>query len=177
MSQETEQETKPAPTPEASKEETKPKEENIQPPAFDETEWEKSYDKEKRRMEIEAYEIALYVQAGRGISPFQDIFSGLTNMKELSERTRLTPKLVIFNSILKLIAKRGGSEYQIFSDMVDEVEHRIISLEGKGREEAILAMQRKTDVSVQPIAMPTIQTQPEKPLEEQQKKKHFWSRS
>lgn len=136
-------------------------------------------DPEKERkdeMELNAYEVSLYVNASRGVSPYADQFSGITNVKDVRERTRSTAKQIILLSLLDMLAKEGGEEWSACADLSDSLDHRFISKDGLGRNEAIMALANKSQIEHQITMVPQMPGQPVPGPQQEQKKKHWYNR-
>jgi hypothetical protein len=120
--------------------------------------------------EREATELYYYVRASQGLMPKEDQFSGLMNISDVRERTRLKPRHVLIHSYLRLLAEIGGDEFEICKQLADQLDVYHISEGGEQRKEAILLQSRRQEMTIQPLAVPQVITTPEKP-----KKRHFWS--
>ena len=117
------------------------------------------------------------VRAARGQSIDEDIFSGLINVKDARERTRLSEHDVYGHSAMQLIADWYRVEMGFWKDIAEMEDSYMISLDGEQRKEAILMARARTQVSLAPtplaVQVPEVKTKPEEAKEE---KKGFWRR-
>lgn len=87
------------------------------------------------------------IRGAQGLAPEEDAFSGLINVKDLKERTRLpTIHDVFAHSYLYTLGEVGGEEWAICKTIATTEEALLISLEGEQRKEAILMQRAKTEV-------------------------------
>jgi hypothetical protein len=127
-----------------------------------------------------ADKIRSYVRAMQGL-PSEDeatIFK-LMNVKDIRERTRIEPQLILLHSYCRLLAKYGGDEYDIFDELANQLDHYNISREGKNWDAAILMTRQQTEPQ-QPSQVVTVGNVPQiqgmNEAEQQQQKRPFWSR-
>lgn len=113
-------------------------------------------------------------RASQGLPPNQDdVYSGLINIKDIREKTRLGLYDVYAHSYMRLLTKVGGEEWGIMGEVATMEDEYFISLEGESRKEAIL-MKMQTALSTMnigqnlPVSLPQVQTKP--PAEEGKKK-------
>ena len=99
-------------------------------------------EKFKEKMKAIGTGVKYAIRGAQGLPPEDDIFSGLIDVNDIRERTRL-PTLhdVYGQEYLRLLGHYGGDEWKICKDIADLDGHLFISLEGEQRKEAIL-MQR-----------------------------------
>jgi len=101
--------------------------------------------KENPANEIKEYaEIIRIVQrAAKGLSPEDDVFQGLINVKDIKERTRLDENALLSHSAMRLAGEQWP-ELKLFQEIAEMEDPYFISLEGEGRKEGILLQQAKT---------------------------------
>ena len=118
--------------------------------------------------EKEVKEISMLIRAAKGLPLEEDLFSGLLNVKDIRERTRISSPELYAHSYMRLLKNVGGDEWQIMEDVANMEDHYYISLDGEQRKEAILMTKAKTELQVaQPLAIQMPETKPlEKPKEE-----------
>lgn len=119
----------------------------------------------------ELQEIAYLIRAVQGLPLEEDLFSGLLNVKDIRERTRLSELDVYGHSVMRLIASWYPEEMGFWKDIADMEDHYFISLEGEQRKEAILMQRAKAEIRMAEtgvMQLPKVET---KPPEEQQQPK------
>lgn len=112
-----------------------------------------------------AESIRRLVRAARGQSIDEDVFSGLLNVKDVRERTRLSKLEVYAHSAMRLIAGWYPVEMGFWKDIAEMEDVYFISEDGEQRKEAILMQRARTQVQLapQPVAVqvPEVKTKPE----------------
>jgi hypothetical protein len=107
----------------------------------------------------------------------EDQFSGLIDIKDIRERTRLYEHDVYGHSLMRLLAAHY-EELKILGEIADMEDRYFLSLEGESRKEAILMQRARAEVAAagQPltIQMPRVETKP--PEEAKQEKKGIFHR-
>jgi len=101
----------------------------------------------------------------QGLPLDEDVFSGLLNVKDIRERTRLNAHEVYAHSYMRMLASFGGEEWSIMGKVADMDDTYLISLEGEQRKEAILMQRAKAVIEMpgaSPAAMsiPKVETKP-----------------
>ncbi len=111
-----------------------------------------------------------------GQSLEEDIYSGLLNVKDIRERTRLSEHDIYGHSMMRLLAA-NYEEMGIWRDIAEMEDPYFISFEGEQRKEAILMQRAKTQMPImgQPLSvqLPEVET---KPQEQKPEKKGFLRR-
>jgi len=116
------------------------------------------------------------VRGYQGLPIDEDKFSGLLDIKDIRERTRLNTRQIFGHSYMRLLHAVGGEEWEIMRDTANMQDHYFISKDGEQRKEAILLTRAKSEVRLstgEPLTIPPVETKPPPP----EKKKHFWNRS
>jgi hypothetical protein len=138
---------------------------------------------EEEESKRDAREIRRYVRAAQGLQEDDDAFSGLIHIGDVRERTRISIEDVYAHSYMRLLADKGGKEWEIWDRVANMEDTYFIAVDGEQRKEAILMKQTaqpQPSVSInQPLSLPQVETN--RPLGEPQgqpqQKKHFWSRN
>jgi hypothetical protein len=114
------------------------------------------------------------VRASDGLPPREKTLLGLTNTDKIEQITRLSSKMVLVRSYLRMVHKVGGWEFEACKILADFIDNYSISINGESRKEAILGELGKRVQSnlQQSLVLPNVQTTSEPP-----KKKHFWNRT
>ena len=111
-------------------------------------------------------------RAMQGLSADEDVFSGLLNVKDIRERTRLDTRNVYRHNYMRMLAANGGEEWKIMEDWADMEEHLFISENGEERREAILMTRAKVEqTSPLTLNLPQMSTQVQEPPKQEEKKK------
>jgi hypothetical protein len=123
------------------------------------------------------------IRAKQGLPTEDDIFSGLIQIKDIRERTRLQEHDVYGHSYMRLLSDLGGDEWEIMLKMANMEDPYFISLDGEQRKEAILMTRARTTSDMQnlninlPVTNPTaIQEQQPRPAPPQKKSWIPWKR-
>jgi hypothetical protein len=123
--------------------------------------------------------IRIIQRAVKGLDPDDDVFLGLIDPKNITERTRLEETALLSHSAMR-IAKKYYPEFYMFGDIADIEDHYYISEDGEGRKEAILTVQAKTKMDGNMILnMPNTNggiAETEQPQATQPKKKNIFQR-
>lgn len=91
-----------------------------------------------------AEELRLVFRAIKGLGPEEEsLFLGLTNVKDIRERSRLDEATLLSHSAMRVAAAKWP-EFEMFLLIAEMEDPYYISLEGEGRKEAILTVQAKT---------------------------------
>lgn len=102
------------------------------------------------------------VRAAKGLPLDDDVYSGLIDVKDIKERTRVSTHNIYRHTYMRTLALEGGTEeWRILKDLAEMEDHYFISEEGEQRKEAILMKRMTTDVTVQPVAIPQVETRPQ----------------
>lgn len=119
--------------------------------------------------------IRALMRARQGLSIDEPSFSGLLDIKDIRERTRVNVYEVYGHSYMRLLEDVGGDEWEIMGKVADMEDHYLISKDGEQRREAIMMTKAKTEVRMldQPLTLQKVDTS--KPLEKEEKK-GFWRR-
>lgn len=117
--------------------------------------------------------IRALVRGAQGLSIEDDKFSGLLDIKDIRERTRLNSHQIRGHAYMRLLRDIGGSEWEIMKKRPDMGDHYFIAKDGEQRKEAILLTRAKSEVRLgsEPLSIPPVETKPQS-----DKKKHWWSR-
>ena len=116
--------------------------------------------------------IAKLIRAKMGLPLTDEVFSGLINVKDIRERTRLIEQQIYEHSYMRELAIAYPDLFNLYWDVADMEDTYFISKDGEGRKEAILMQQARTQAQMPlAIALPQVQTQPLK-----EEKKGFFSR-
>lgn len=113
--------------------------------------------------------IRRFKRAMQGLPLDDDVFSGLLNVKDERERTRLSEHDVYGHSYMRILAEMQGDEWEILKKIAEQEDIYFISLEGEQRKEAILMQRAKAEILMpsETLKVPQVET---KPQEQQQKK-------
>ena len=105
-----------------------------------------------------------------------DVFSGLLNIKDTRERTRLNEHDVLGHSAMRIMADNWPVEMGIWDQIADMEDVYFIAKDGEQRKEAILMTRAKVEPQGSPltVALPAINTKPEE--QPKQEKKGFFHR-
>ena len=99
----------------------------------------------------------------QGLTIDEDQYSGLLNVKDSRERTRLSEHDVYGHSLMELAANHY-EELSIWGEIAKEEDIYFIPLEGEQRKEAILMQRARAEVTMagQPLTvqMPKVETKP-----------------
>jgi len=99
----------------------------------------------------------------QGLPIDEDQYSGLLNVKDSRERTRLSEHDVYGHSLMELVANHYD-ELKIWGEIAKEEDIYFIPLEGEQRKEAILMQRARAEVTMagQPLTvqMPKVETKP-----------------
>jgi len=99
----------------------------------------------------------------QGLPIDEDQYSGLLNVKDSRERTRLSEHDVYGHSLMELAANHYD-ELKIWGEIAKEEDIYFIPLEGEQRKEAILMQRARAEVTMagQPLTvqMPKVETKP-----------------
>jgi len=127
----------------------------------------------RRAKELSHYALGLQkvFRAKMGLPLRDDVFSGLINVKDIRERTRLSEEQIYSHAYMRELALTYPDLFGIFWDIAEIEDIYFISKDGEGRKEAIL-MKKIEQPSPIAISLPQVQTQPIK-----QEKKHWWQKS
>jgi len=87
--------------------------------------------------------IRIVQRAVKGLSPDDDVFQGLINVKDIKERTRLDENGLLSHSAMRLAGVQWP-ELDLFREIAEMEDPYFISLDGEGRKEGILLQQAKT---------------------------------
>jgi len=102
----------------------------------------------------------------------EDQFSGLIDVRDIRERTRLAEHDVYGHSLMRLLADKY-EEFKIWEQIADMEDRYLISLEGEERKEAILMQRARAEVAMagQPltIQMPKVETKPAEEAKQEKK--------
>lgn len=99
-------------------------------------------------------------RAMKGLSPEENDFQGLINVKDIRERTRLENADVLSHSAMRL-AKDIDPLFGFFNKIADMEDPYFISEDGEGRKEAILQAQAKAKLDTNMVLnMPNTQGGP-----------------
>jgi hypothetical protein len=123
-----------------------------------------------------AERIRILFRAKAGLRADEDQFSGLLNVKDRRERTRLSTRDVYGHSILMLLAEMYPFELAVCGSMAAQEDAYFISEEGEGRREALLAKYQTSQAvpgQVTNIALPQVITRPEEQNKPPEKKGWF----
>jgi len=95
----------------------------------------------------------------KGLSLDDDVFSGLLDIKDIRERTRVNDHEVYAHSYMRLVADIGGEEWETMRKVADMEDHYLISLDGQQRQEAILMQRAKAEIRLgnEPLQVPPIE--------------------
>lgn len=112
----------------------------------------------------------MLVRAARGQPLDEDIFSGLINVKDPRERTRLSQLEVYAHSAMQLIAGWYPEEMGFWKEIAEMEDVYFISQDGEQRKEAILMQRARTQVQLAPqqplaVQVPEVKTKPEETKE------------
>jgi hypothetical protein len=111
-------------------------------------------------------------RAMQGLSADEDVFSGLLNVKDIRERTRIDTRNVYRHTYMRMLADNGGEEWTIMKDWAVMEEHLFISENGEERREAILMTRAKVEqTSPLTLNLPQIGAQTQEPPKQEEKKK------
>jgi len=104
-------------------------------------------------------------RAVQGLTLDEDFFSGLLNIKDLRERTRVTEVQAYSHSVMRILADLYPYEFGIAKDMAIMEDTYFIAIEGEQRKEAILMTRAKSTIQVQGLAgegiqIPQVETTP-----------------
>jgi Sec-independent protein translocase protein TatA len=104
-----------------------------------------------------------YKRGWQGLTIDEDQYSGLLNVKDSRERTRLSEHDVYGHSLMELAANHYD-ELKIWGEIAKEEDIYFIPLEGEQRKEAILMQRARAEVTMagQPLTvqMPKVETKP-----------------
>jgi hypothetical protein len=111
------------------------------------------------------------VRAMKGQTAEDDVFSGLINVKDERERTRLSEYDVYGHSAMQIISDWYPEEMGYWKQIATMEDIYFISLEGEQRREAILMQRAKAEIRMAEtgvMQVPRVETKPqeEKPKEE-----------
>ncbi len=99
-----------------------------------------------------------------------DVFSGLLNIKDTRERTRLNEHDVLGHSAMRIMADNWPVEMGIWDQIADMEDVYFIAKDGEQRKEAILMTRAKVEqTSPLTVQMPSINTKPEEPPKPEKK--------
>ena len=100
-----------------------------------------------------------------------DMFSGMIEVKDIRERTRVTTHEAYAHAYMRILKDKGGEEWAIMEDIAQQEDKYFIAIDGEQRKEAILMQRAKTEVRLpgQPLALQPVDTT--KPLEGKQEEK------
>jgi len=120
----------------------------------------------KEKMKDLATGVKYVVRGIQGLPPDEDIFSGLIDVNDIKERTRLPSQHDVYGQeFMRLLAKYGEDEWGIYQEIADLDAHLLISLEGEQRKEAILMQRSKSQANIvmpgQALQIPQVSTKPE----------------
>lgn len=104
------------------------------------------------------------VRAMKGQTLDEDIFSGLINVKDERERTRLSEHDVSGHSAMQLIASWYPEEMGFWKDIAEMEDIYFIALDGEQRKEAILMQRAKAEIRMAEtgvMQIPKVETRPE----------------
>jgi hypothetical protein len=121
----------------------------------------------KETLEGLAEPLKKFIRAIQGLSP--EDYIKMTDWSNLDERARLTQYQIEAIAYRRLVADTYPDYFGIFKITSDIKEHLSVTKEGEQRKEEILMQKAKTQVDLQPLAIPPVITKPEK--------KHFWQKS
>ena len=111
-------------------------------------------------------------RAMQGLSADEDVFSGLLNVKDIRERTRIDTRNVYRHTYMRMLANNGGEEWKIMEDWAVMEEHLFISENGEERREAILMTRAKVEqTSPLTLNLPQLSQQTAEPPKTEEKKK------
>lgn len=118
------------------------------------------FKKFKKNMHDLGEGIRALIRGRQGLSIDEPSFSGLLDIKDIRERTRVNAHEVYAHSYMRLLAQVGGNEWGIMKNVADMEDHYLISLDGEQRKEAILMTKAKTEVTVQeqPLTVQKVDT-------------------
>jgi hypothetical protein len=108
----------------------------------------------------------------QGLTIDEDQYSGLLNVKDSRERTRLSEHDVYGHSLMELAANHY-EELSIWGEIAKEEDIYFIPLEGEQRKEAILMQRARAEVTMagQPLTvqMPKVETKPQEEAKPEKK--------
>jgi hypothetical protein len=111
-------------------------------------------------------------RAWQGLTIDEDQYSGLLNVKDSRERTRLSEHDVYGHSLMELAANHY-EELSIWGEIAKEEDIYFIALEGEQRKEAILMQRARAEVTMagQPLTvqMPKVETKPPEEVKPEKK--------
>jgi len=112
----------------------------------------------------------------QGLPLDDDIYSGLLNVKDIRERTRVPNwRAVRGRAYMRMLGAAGGEEWAMMTAQAEQIDVYSISFEGEQRKEAILMQRAKatSEINVQAPTMALPQVETNRPLAEpqQQQKK------
>jgi len=113
--------------------------------------------------EAEAKEIVMMIRASKGLPLEEDIFSGLLNVKDIRERTRVSETEAYGHSAMRIIAAMYPDEMGFWKDVAEMEDHYLIALEGEQRKEAILMQRAKAEIRMAEtgvMQLPKVETKP-----------------
>jgi len=128
-----------------------------------------------------AKKIRRFVRVSQGLSEEDDAFNGLIHIGDVRERTRISLRNIYSHNYMRLLAKEGGDEWEIWKKVADGEDTYYIAEEGEQRKEAILmkqtSSQQPTVAINQPLSLPQVETN--RPLgepQQTQEKSHWYNR-
>jgi len=121
----------------------------------------------KKKLRNIAEGIRCVVRGMQGLPIEEDAFSGLLDVKDIRERTRVDIQNIFSHSYMRLLANYGGDEWGIMEDVAEMEDHYFIAEDGEQRKEAILMTKAKTEVRLpdQPISIQKVETKPSEKTE------------
>lgn len=94
----------------------------------------------------------------------EDIFSGLINVKDLRERTRVSEIQIWSHSYMRIMADLYPDVFKIFKEIAEMEDTYYIAEDGEQRKEAILMQKVKSTLQVQAMGealqLPKVETKP-----------------
>jgi len=113
----------------------------------------------------------------QGLPLDEDIYSGLLNVKDLRERTRVTEFQISSHSYMRIMNKVYPDIFEVFEQIPEMEDTYYIAKDGEQRKEAIFMQRARSTVQLQGVneslMLPNIETKPP----ETKKKGRIFNRS